>query len=277
MYFDEYVELISTSIFTFQRKKPRLGPLTALRLFAAEFLRSSGGRGIDKLPSAVQAALEVRCHGDVAMVCRILDGVGALRRNSTVLELGAGRGDTTSELATCGAFTRVLAVEPEPENFRALVRKLADNNLDGVVDKIPCAAGMIDGMINFHVNRTDSLKSSVRQKHASDMPLRTTVNTAQTILDDARVPTNQLGLVWIDIEGYETMACLGLLQVMRQSIPIYVVMSPNPAQPGQTASFLRFLATHYHRCVVFDDESARITTIMDIPTNRVGQRVLIVD
>ncbi len=62
-------------------------------------------------------------ESEVAKVCHILSTTGIFRDNATLLELGAGSGVQTIEMATCGAFAGVLAVEPEAVNFTALQRK----------------------------------------------------------------------------------------------------------------------------------------------------------
>ncbi|MEK1889154.1 MAG: FkbM family methyltransferase [Phyllobacterium sp.] len=276
MSFDKRVRFGSTSTFTSGRKIRWLSILSAAWAFAVNFSRNPRGKA-DESEGIADAAATLPPDSDVIRVCRILDSAGMLRRNAVVLQLGAGRGLTTIALATCGTFSTVIAVEPEPGNFRILTKRVTDNNVEHVVRTVPCAAGMIDGLATFYINGLDSLKSSIKQKNASDVPVRIAVNTAQTILDDARIAPYQLGLVWMDIEGYEAMACLGLLKALWLGIPILMVFSPDPAHPHHTAAFLRFLATHYHRCVVFEGETARTIALAEIPVDRVGLRILLIN
>ena len=83
------------------------------------------------------------------------------------------------KLAGSGIFSSILAVEPEPGNYRALT-KMIDQNAFDTVQCLRCAAGMVDGMINLHVNRSDSLKSSIKRKNESDVVLRAPVSTVET-------------------------------------------------------------------------------------------------
>ena len=95
-------------------------------------------------------------------------------------------------------------------------------------------------------------------------------------MNDARVARDRLGFVYMDIEGYETMACLGLTCLMAISVPLYIVFSPRDAHPQQSASFLRLLASYYHRCLVFEDQSAQLTPLSCVPVNRSGMRLLLI-
>ncbi len=216
-------------------------------------------------------------ESDVAKVCHILRVTGSFRANATLLELGAASGVQTIEMATCGAFSHVLAVEPEAGNFAALRRNVDDNGLQDTVCCFPCAVGVIDGMTNFYVSRDDKQRSGMKQQKPNDAKTRTPVNTIETILQDARVPAEQIGLVWIDIEGYEAIACLSMTRLMERNIPIYAVLSPELYHRDHGSSLIRYLATYYHRCVLLTDTEPRIINVSDIPLDQGSVRVLLID
>jgi len=231
-------------------------------------------------PSSAQA----RCIGfgelpgsEVAKVCHILSTTGTFRANATLLELGAGSGVQTIEMATCGAFARILAVEPEAVNFAALKRNVDDYDLRDRVSCFPCAAGVIDGMTNFYVGRDDRQRSGMKRQSLSDTQMRLPISRVETILQDAHVPLEQIGLVWIDIEGYEAIACLSMTGLMERNIPIYAVLSPELYHRDHGSSFVRYLATYYRRCVLLTDAEPRIVNVSDIPLDQGSVRVLLID
>jgi FkbM family methyltransferase len=216
-------------------------------------------------------------ESDVAKVCHILHATGSFRENATLLELGAASGVQTIEMATCGAFSHVLAVEPEATNFAALRRNVDDNELQDTVCCFPGAVGIIDGMTNFYVGRDDKQRSGMKQQKPNDTKTRTPISTIETILQDARVPVEQIGLVWIDIEGYEAIACLSMTGLMERNIPIYAVLSPELYHRDHGSSFVRYLATYYRRCVLLNDAEPQIINVSDIPLDQGSVRVLLID
>ncbi|CAN7512016.1 FkbM family methyltransferase [Phyllobacterium sp. LjRoot231] len=216
-------------------------------------------------------------ESDVAKVCHILRATGSFRENATLLELGAASGVQTIEMATCGAFAHVLAVEPEAGNFTALQRNVDDNSLQDMVCCFPCAVGVIDGMTKIYVSRDDKQRSGMKQQKPNDTRTRTPISTIETILQDARVPAEQIGLVWIDIEGYEAIACLSMTRLMERNVPIYAVLSPELYHRDHGSSLIRYLATYYRRCVLLTDSEPRIVNISDIPLDQGSVRVLLID
>jgi FkbM family methyltransferase len=212
---------------------------------------------------------------DIGSICRILRAAGVFRENAIVLELGAGSGVQTLEIATCGAFALVVAVEPEGDNFSALQRNVDESELTDVVCCLPCAVGIIDGMTNFYVNREDRLRSSIKQR--TDLMIRTPMSTVSTILQDTGIAPDEVALIWIDIEGYEAITCLAMTEIMAQGVPIHAVLSPEWYHADQGSSLIRYLATYYHRCVVMDDPSRQVTSVSKIPLDRGNISVLLID
>ncbi|TXR49022.1 FkbM family methyltransferase [Phyllobacterium endophyticum] len=250
----------------------RLEPF-AERFGALKRIRSrSAIRGDDR-----QIPLDELPKGDFAKVCHILHAAGSLRKDRTLLELGAASGEQTVEMATCGAFAHVLAVEPEAGNFKALRRNVNENGLENVVSCLPCAVGVVDGMTNFYVGRDDRHRSGMKQQRAHDSKVRTPINTIDTILQDAGVPPDRIGLVWIDIEGYEAIACLSMRRLMARSVPIYAVLSPDLYHRDHGTSLIRYLATYYNRCVLLTGTKTRMISISDIPLDLGTVRVLLID
>jgi FkbM family methyltransferase len=250
------------------RIQPLAGRFRSLKAAVRSDLGSSADSHIvfDALPES-----------DVAKVCHILCATGSFRENAAVLELGAASGVQTIEMATCGAFSHVLAVEPEAINFAALQRNVEDNGVQDMVCCFPGAVGIIDGMTNFYVGRDDKQRSGMKQQGPNDTKTRIPINTVETILQDARVPLEQIGLIWIDIEGYEAIACLSMTGLMERNTPIYAVLSPELYHRDHGSSFVRYLATYYRRCVLLTDAEPRIVNVSDIPLDQGSVRVLLID
>jgi len=200
-------------------------------------------------------------------------------RDACVLELGANIGTHTVYLALTGRFSRILAVEPDPRNLAFLRRNLANNDLEPVVDVFGCAAGAREETLLLRQVERNFGQSRIQPEAVGgpgtedgsgiqDGPgtvggeeeLLVPVRTVSGILEDARVDAEEIALVWMDIEGFEPQACLGMPGLLSRGVPIFMEFSPEFHGRADQQEFAALLAAHYSECILFDRSGHRPVT-----------------
>ena len=113
--------------------------------------------------------------------------------SGALLDLGANIGLTSVWLAKRYPFSRVIAVEPDPNNASLVRRNLELNGINGEV--IEAAMGPHEGLARFESNQSSNLG------RLSENGAPVAMTTVRAILE--RTGISRLGLVKIDIEGGE--------------------------------------------------------------------------
>lgn len=113
--------------------------------------------------------------------------------SGTLLDLGANIGLTSVWLAKRYPFTRVIAVEPDPNNANLARRNLQLNGINAEV--LEAAIGPREGVARFEMNQSSNLGK------LSENGVPVTMTTVAAILEKS--VCSRLGLVKIDIEGGE--------------------------------------------------------------------------
>jgi FkbM family methyltransferase len=113
--------------------------------------------------------------------------------SGALLDLGANIGLTSVWLAKNYSFSRVIAVEPDPNNASLVRRNLEINGING--EALEAAIGPHEGVAKFEVNRS----SNLGRVSETGVPVKMT--TVAAILEKSACA--RFGLVKIDIEGGE--------------------------------------------------------------------------
>jgi len=133
------------------------------------------------------------------------------------------------------------------------------------VTLVNCAAGATAGEIDFFMNADNHGKSSAYRKSASDQKTSVPVRPVTEILDELSVCPADIGLVWMDIEGYEPVACASMAPLLSRRVPLYMEFTPLFYGPEQTRDFIRTLAGYYEDCLVFFEEEEQEMKVVNLP------------
>ena len=186
---------------------------------------------------------------------------------STLLELGGNIGTQTVYFALSKAFSRIVSVEPDPRNFALLKLNIEQNKLAGEVTLINCAAGDIEGEIDFFQHRDNHGKSSAIRQSPHDCHIVVKVRPVGAILADAGVSCDDVGLVWVDVEGYEPQVCTSMEALLARRVPLYLEFSPTFYGAAKAEAFVRYLSGFYDDCMIFRDEGTTLAKVGAIPVD----------
>ncbi|PZM14683.1 FkbM family methyltransferase [Rhizobium tubonense] len=191
---------------------------------------------------------------------------GLQRKGTVLLELGGNIGTQTIYFALSGAYRRIVTVEPDPRNFRLLFTNLAQNGLEDRVTAVNCAAGDRHGELDFFLNRNNHGKSSALRQGGGDERISVPVRPVPEILAETATDASDIGLIWMDIEGYEPVACRSMRRLMERKVPLYMEFTPAFYGREQSTDFIGYLGGFYRDCMVFSDgDDAIEMKVADLP------------
>ncbi|RAZ84198.1 FkbM family methyltransferase [Mesorhizobium hawassense] len=198
---------------------------------------------------------------------RVLDLVG-VPKGKVLLELGANIGTHTVYLMRSGKFDQAVSVEPDPRNLKLLKHNLSLNELSSAVTVFECAAGDDEGSIDLYFGDKNFGASSVIKPNGSSRSVRVPLRRVDGILAEAKVSAEDVGLVWMDIEGAEPEALKSMAELVRLRVPILMEYGPWRYGPVKTAEMAEYLSSHYRRCIVFSGKSETEMDIRDVLDQR---------
>ncbi|TCU14060.1 FkbM family methyltransferase [Rhizobium sullae] len=190
---------------------------------------------------------------------------GLLRKEGVLLELGGNIGTQTVYFALSNTYSHIVSVEPDPRNFRLLETNIRKNGLEEKVTLVNCAAGETAGEIDFFLNANNHGKSSAIRQSSSDIKVSVPVKPVGDIVGHAGFNESDIGLVWMDIEGYEPVACRSMAPLMSRRVPLYMEFTPIFYGPGQTRDFVAALSSFYEDCIVFFEVGEQDMKVRDLP------------
>lgn len=207
-------------------------------------------------------------RGAVRRLRALLEAEKVPLAGTVLLELGGNIGTQTIYWAREDLFSRILSMEPDPRNFALLKRNIGQNGLADRVALVQAAAGETEGVIDFFQNPDNHGKSSALRSSAKDRKIEVPVRPVEAVLAEAGISPDAVGLVWMDIEGYEPVACRSMLSLLKRGVPLYMEFSP-AFYGGEAEAFRAELARHYRRAFLFiEDEPVREVAPGAVPLDR---------
>lgn len=154
-------------------------------------------------------------------------------RRTMLLDIGANIGTTTvTALLQDYGFTRAIACEPEPGNFRLLRANVALNGLHDAVTVMQAAVSDEKGDVVLRLDAGNSGNHRVLSSPATKSSTkRGTVLKVKAIrLDDliamGLVSPDEVGMLWIDVQGHEGHVLRGATRLIDGGLPALVEYSP---------------------------------------------------
>jgi FkbM family methyltransferase len=148
----------------------------------------------------------------------ILDRNG--RMGKAFVDVGANIGTHSIYAALSGYFDRVIAIEPEPRNAAILRDNFSLNDIPIHLDIVQKAVGGGTGPIYLSLHETDSGMHSVTTERG-DRSIEVALDTLPNILDQLRVPPEDIGFLWMDAEGHEFDVFKATDALFSRRVPIF--------------------------------------------------------
>jgi FkbM family methyltransferase len=145
----------------------------------------------------------------------------ALYHGRCILDVGANIGLHTLAWTKLAPLAPVVALEPAPDTYARLEANVAANNLQNRVRTIRAAAGDANGEAEFFVAKDDgfsSLKDTRRVAIRERVQVRCT--TLDTLATELPLP---VGLLKIDVEGFERAVIAGATDLLQRDRPVLFV------------------------------------------------------
>ena len=178
--------------------------------------------------SARKSSARAISSGIMSTGClRSLKSGSCCAQGSTLLELGGNIGTQTIYFALSGSFSRIVSVEPDPRNFELLRTNITQNKLGDLCDpgqfrrrREPKARSISSSIraIMARAVRSGRMQPIARLSFRSSLSSKSLPRPAPS-LDD-------VGLIWMDIEGYEPLACRSMEALLARKVPLYMEFSP---------------------------------------------------
>jgi FkbM family methyltransferase len=189
------------------------------------------------------------CRDDFRSILSALARAGRETKGKVFVDVGANIGTQTIYALIEHDFARAISIEPAPENISLLGINITLNGLRDRVIVERCAAGPQRERKSLIVNKADIAIHSFVEKLAllDDRICRVDVDVlpVDAILQKHDVRPADVGLVLIDVEGFEPDVIAGAQQVIEARVPLFLEFNSHVYGRLGTADLLHLLGKHY--------------------------------
>lgn len=187
---------------------------------------------------------------------QILD-VAGWQPGRVFIDIGANLGMTTAAAIICHGASNVVAFEPDQTNLELLRATLDLNGIADQVDVYPVALSSESG--TAHLTRNQYNPGDHHLGHDGDP-----VDVSR--LDDYRIDYDDVGVVWLDVQGHEGHALAGARQLLESNVPVVVEFSPSMLNRTEGGMGLLLDVVARHFSTVVDIRGGRTLPVTDIST-----------
>jgi len=169
-----------------------------------------------------------------------------IRKGDIVIDVGAHVGVFTLKASRRANNGLIIAVEPNPQNYKLLLENIKRNELRNVI-ALNIALSNYDGVARLYTN--DSMIQSSAEhsivKQVSKKYLEVTVKKLDTILDELQL--DKVNMIKIDAEGAELEILQGALNTLRRSnVHLAIATYHKPTETREVSEYLKSI--EYNNC-----------------------------
>jgi FkbM family methyltransferase len=142
----------------------------------------------------------------------------------TLVDVGANIGTVCIYAIRDGYFSRAIALEPEPRNYRLLRRNIALNRMRHKIQAHNVGASDKAGSMTLALSADNFGDHRISEAHSSNrQDVSIQVETLDQVLEEAK---DRVGLVWMDVQGHEWHALRGAQSLIENKVPFVIEFSP---------------------------------------------------
>jgi FkbM family methyltransferase len=207
---------------------------------------------------------------------KFLQAAGRFPQGAVFVDAGANIGTQTIYALKAG-YARAVSFEPEASNATLLAMNVAANGLTDRVQIVNRAVGDAPGTVVLHLHPRNKGNHTIGTAPSYDGMQRIDVPIVRldTGLAAAGVTPAQVGLIWIDVEGYEPQAIRGLGAFLEARVPMVIEYSPTRYTADGRRALLDLLSSHYQIFRYLDADGAD-RPIAELDTIHSGHRDVMV-
>ena len=176
-----------------------------------------------------------------------------IRESRCFLDIGANCGIYSVLGCTINPTVRVVAVEPVPKTYSALLNNVRQNHLESRVTAVNLALGQSDGVVSFH-EAEDATMCSLATEGYQGQPgriIQVNCRTLDSLVAELRIEPD---FMKIDVEGFEHVVLGGAKQVLSKYRP-RIVLEANVGDPNEAVS--EILAGYGYRFQLLTDSGLK--------------------
>lgn len=176
--------------------------------------------------------------------------------NKVALDIGANIGTQTIYMHLQGLFSKIIAVEPERNNFFLLKANVELNDLMGKTTLINAAVAEESGTVSLYVNEGFSDGgSSLLSRKSLTASVDVEAITIGDVLARAETAVEEVGFCWIDTEGFDHICAQQIVNSIGTDVPLFTEISTDFEGEDAAKAYLAFLNKNYKNCYVFEGKA----------------------
>jgi len=133
----------------------------------------------------------------------------------TFLDIGANIGYFSALALEVLEGGRIIALEPDPENFRFLKQTIAANRARNVICVNKAAADR-NGMLTLHTNSSNRGDNRLYSNDLAEGSVQVEVCTIDSLLESLDI--SSIEFIKIDVQGFEGHVFKGMKRTLQQSV-----------------------------------------------------------
>ena len=193
----------------------------------------------------------------VGTVFAALDRWGHDYRGRTFVEVGANFGVYSLPAVAEYGFGRALAYEPEPDAYKLLARNVERNGLSGRVRHVQAALSRVPDQLLLSRGRGNAgdnrIVGQLAAGAAAEDPRGAQVAVRATTFDDevaaGAIDLDQVGLVWLDVQGHEVDVLAGGTSLLGSGVPLVMEYSTSMMSESARAELDELVSCNFRALV----------------------------
>lgn len=168
-------------------------------------------------------------YSKINTVLYLLKNLSLLKSNGVLLDIGANIGTVCIPLIKENYFLSAFAFEPEPKNYKSLMKGIKNNKLNKRILPFNLALSNRNGELNLAVSEDNFGDHKIQvstQGSAKTVKIQST--TLDHFLSSHQINPGNISLIWMDVQGHEKHVLEGCSDLLlNYSIPTVIEFWPH--------------------------------------------------